>query len=56
MCVPTGELVGIRMHSCVHVYMLLRDAEGRKKEVSKVIQTIRQSHSTHKAVTFSKEK
>ena len=35
--------------------MLMRDAEGRKKEASKVIQTTKQ-HNTHKAVTFPKKK
>ena len=29
------------------LYMLIRDAEGRKKEASKVIQTTRQSNTTH---------
>ena len=33
-----------------YMYMLMRDAEGGKKEASKVI------HSTPKAVTFPKEK
>ena len=32
-------------HACT--YMLLRDADGRKKEASKVIQTIKQSNTTH---------
>ena len=31
--------------SHVHLYMLMRDAEGRKKEASKVIQTTKQ-HNT----------
>ena len=29
---------------CTCIYMLMRDAEGRKKESSKVIQTTRQSN------------
>ena len=33
--------------TCAHTYMLMRDAEARKKEASKVIQTTRQSNTTH---------
>ena len=29
------------------IYMLMRDAEGRKKKASKVIQTTKQSNTTH---------
>ena len=36
----------------IHTYMLMRDAEGRKKEASKVKQTNKaKQHSTPKAVT-----
>ena len=37
------------------MYVLMRDADRRKKEASKVIQTTKQ-HSTPKAVNFPKEK
>ena len=53
MCVPIGELVGIRMYSCVHVYMLLRDAEGRKQGHTN---NKAKQHSTPKAIIFPKEK
>ena len=37
------------------IYMLMRDAEGRKKKASKVKQTNKATqHSTPKAVTFQR--
>ena len=39
----------------VQLYMLMRDAEGRKKEASKAIQRNAKQHSTPKAVTFLKK-
>ena len=38
--------------SIARTHMLMRDAEGRKKEASKVIQTIKQSNTAHTMYMF----
>ena len=48
-----------RYDPCIYMYtcMLMRDAEGRKKEASKVIQTIYSKAAQHtQGSHFSKEK
>ena len=39
------------MHNSVFIHVLMRDAEGRKKEASKVKQTTRQSNTAHPTCT-----
>ena len=39
----------------LHVYVLMRDAEGRKKEASKVIQKTRQSNTAHPRQSLKNE-
>ena len=43
---------------CKHInlYILMRDAEGRKKETSKVIQTTKQSNTAHPRQSFFQRK
>ena len=48
-------MVCVRVHASVCIYMLMTDA-GRKKEASKVVQTTRQSNTTHPRQSLSKEK
>ena len=58
---PNQTVLGEKHWSCLgwdskpqsHMYVLMRDAEGRRGEASKVEQTTRQSNT---AVTLSKEK
>ena len=40
------------MYVCMEVHVLMRDAEGRKKEASKVKQTTRQSNTVHPKQSF----
>ena len=42
-----AEKCSPKVYFVVIIYMLMRDVEGRKKEVSKAIQTTSQSNTTH---------
>ena len=45
----------ITIDTCIYMCMYMRDEERRKKEASKVIQTTKQSNTTHQRQSLSKE-
>ena len=54
--IEDSKLSHLVWHSYMYIYMLMRYEEERKKEASKVKQTIKaKQHGTPKAVTFPKK-